>query len=92
MPETADVGDAGSVFAPASGAHKRPMMERIHWPLKRSYHPRKRICGGGGRVSGRSRENIISGLIPRVEIVEHQPAEVLPVNVETGAPKEIQEP
>ncbi len=57
MPETADVGDAGSVFAPASGAHKRPRIEVIHGAAKNPIPPRKRICLGGGRVSGSSREN-----------------------------------
>ncbi len=63
MPETADVGDPGSVFAPASGAQKRPRIEEIHGAIKKHAPPRKRICLGGGRVSGRSREHLISGLI-----------------------------
>ena len=72
MPETADVGDAGSVFAPASGAHKRPRIEAIHEAAKKSTPARKRICLGGGRVSGRSRENLISGLISRADLVQQQ--------------------
>ena len=35
MPETADVGDAGSVVAPVSGAHKRPRIEAIHDVIKK---------------------------------------------------------
>ena len=67
MPETADVGDGGSVFATASRAYKRPRLERIHGAVKKHSPPRKRICLGGGRVSGRSRENLITSLLPRVQ-------------------------
>ena len=73
MSETADVGDAGSVFAPASSANKRPRIEAIHGAAKKSIPPRKRICMGGGRVSGRSRENLISSLLTHVNIVEQSP-------------------
>ena len=72
MPETADVGDGGSVFAPASGAHKRRRIEKIHRTVNKQNPPCKKICLGGGRVSGRSRENLISGLISRADIVLQQ--------------------
>ena len=84
MPETADVGDAGSVFAPASGAHKRPRIEAIHDVAKKQHPARKRICMGGGRVSGRSRENLISGLISPLDLVRQQHVEVTPVAEEHG--------
>ena len=84
MPETADVGDAGTVFAPASGAHKRPRIERIHQTVNKQNPPCKRICLGGGRVSGRSRENLISGLISRADLVLQQPVEVTPVAEDHG--------
>ncbi len=88
MPETADVGDAGSVFAPASGAHKRPRMEAIHGPEKKRFYPPKKRCLGGGRVSGLSRENLISSLIPRVELVQQTLIVVTPVDSESGATRE----
>jgi len=76
------------VFAPASGAHKRPRIEAIHDAPK--HQPaRKRICLGGGRVSGRSRENLISSLLPQVNIVEQSaPVPHLP----NSAPREIHPP
>ena len=88
MPETADVGDGGSVFAPASGAHKRLRIEEIHGALKKHHPARKRICLGGGRVSGRSRENLITGLIPRVDLVQQRPVALTPLNAESDAPVE----
>ncbi len=84
MPETANVGDAESVFAPASGAHKRPRIEAIHDVAKKQHPARKRICMGGGRVSGRSRENLISGLISPLDLVRQQHVEVTPVAEEHG--------
>ena len=78
MPETADVGDGGSVFAPAFGEHKRPRIEAIHGAIKKHAPPRKRICLGGGRVSGRSRENLITGLISRADLVHQQTVLVNP--------------
>ena len=84
MPETADVGDPGSVFAPASGAHKRPRFEAIHQTGKKQNPPCKRICLGGGRVSGRSRENLITGLISRADLVLHEPIEVTPIAEDHG--------
>ena len=70
MPSTADVGDPGTVFAPNFAVQKRPRIDAIHGPEKRLAHPPKKICLGGGRVSGLSRQTLISGLLPRVEIVE----------------------
>jgi len=83
VPETADVGDGGSVFAPASGSHKRLRIEEIHRSAKKQHPTPKRICMGGGRVSGRSRENLISGLLPRVEIVQQSPIVVTPESTAT---------
>ena len=88
MPETADVGDAGSVFAPASGAQKRPRIEAIHEAAKKSTPARKRICLGGGRVSGRSRENLITSLISRVNIIHQQPVELPTVAEDHGRASE----
>ena len=88
VPETADVGDGGSVFTPATRAFKRPRLEKIHRAIKKQSPPRKRICLGGGRVSGRSRENLISGLIPRVELAHQLPIVVSPVDSESGATRE----
>ena len=85
MPETADVGDGGSVFAPASGAHKRPRIERIHQTVKKQNPPCKRICLGGGRVSGRSRDTLITGLISREDLVQQPPIVVTRVETESGA-------
>ena len=85
MPETADVGDGGSVFAPASGAHKRPRIERIHQTVNKQNPPCKRICLGGGRVSGRIRDTLITGLISRVDLVQQPLILVTPVNSESGA-------
>ena len=58
------------MFAPNFGVHKRPRLDAIHGSEKRLLHPHKKICLGGGRVSGLSRQSLISGLLPRVEIVE----------------------
>ncbi len=88
VPETADVGDGGSVFTPAPRAYKRPRLEKIHRAIKKQSPPRKRICLGGGRVSGRSRENLISGVLPRVDIVQQKPTEVIPEDTERGATRE----
>ena len=78
------------MFAPDSGAHKRPRIEVIHGAAKMSIPPRKRLCLGGGRVSGRSRENLISGLISRAYLgkQEQQIVEVSPVDSESGATRE----
>ena len=81
VPETADVGDGGSMFAPATRAYKRPRLEKIHRAIKKQSPPRKRICLGGGRVSGRSRENLITSLLPRGQ----QPVDV---SSEGVAPRE----
>jgi len=74
------------VFAPASGAHKRPRIEAIHDAAKKSIPPRKRICLGGGRVSGRSRENLISSLLPQVNIVEQSATDP---HLPSTAPRDI---
>ena len=44
---------------------------------------------GGGRVSGRSRENLISGLIPQVNIVEQSATHP---HLPESAPREIHPP
>ena len=58
------------MFAPSGVAHKRPRLEAIHGPEKKLVHPPKKICLGGGRVSGLSRQSLISSLLPHVNIVE----------------------
>ena len=85
MPSTADVGDPGTVFAPNFAVHKRPRLDAIHGSEKRLAHPSKKICLGGGRVSGLTRQSLISGLLPRVEIVE---SAVSVVEGDTPASKE----
>ena len=66
-------------------------MEAIHDVAKKSTPLRKRICLGGGRVSGRSRENLISSLISRAALIQQRPLEVTPRNEESDAPREMQE-
>jgi len=84
VPETADVGDAGSVFAPTSGAHKRPRIEIIHQTVNKQNPPCKRICLGGGRVSGRSRDTLITGLISRADLVQQQTVALSPLAEDHG--------
>ena len=76
------------MFAPASGALKRPRIERIHDVIKKYSRTRKRIILGGGRVSGRSRDNLITSLISRGELVQKQPVEVTLVDSESQAARE----
>ena len=76
------------MFTPTTRAYIRPRLEKIHRAIKKQSPPRKRICQGGGRVSGRSRENLISGLIPRVELAHQPPIVVSPVDSESGATRE----
>ena len=73
------------MFAPASGAHKRPRIERIHQTVNKQNPPCKRICLGGGRVSVRSRDTLITGLISRVQLIQQPPIVVPPVETESGA-------
>jgi len=73
------------VFAPASGALKRPRIERIHQTVNKQNPPCKRICLGGGRVSGRSRENLITGLISRADQVQLPPILATPVEPSSRA-------
>ena len=74
----------GSVFAPASGAQKRPRIKEIHGAIKKHAPPRKRICLGGGRVSGRSGENLITCIISRANLVQQQTVEVSPFAKDYG--------
>ncbi len=79
VPETADGPDGGSLFAPSSGAHKHPRIEVLHGPIKKAYSPRKKICMGNGRLRGRSRECLITGLHPLAEIAEPRSVDVIPI-------------
>ncbi len=76
------------MFAPASGANKRLRIEEIHRGAKKQHPTWKKICMGGGRVSGRSRENLINELLPRVDIVQQKPAEAIP---ESAARRELRQ-
>ena len=89
MPETADVGDGGSVFTTSSAGHKRLRIERIHGAVKKSIPPPKRRCLGGGRVSGRSRENLISGLISRADLVQQQQIAPIEENRATSSERHL---
>ena len=43
VPNTSDVGDPGTVFAPNFAVQKRPRIEAIHGPEKRLAHQSKKI-------------------------------------------------